>query len=314
MLVLLLWGCFGSAADDTAPVVPAFPHYRNIDAYGDVTLFASDNPGLQSGRTIFTDATSADQDLFWAVTATETGPDQLDITLSIDLTGGGGCAFSGQSNPFQGTLEAGSCMLPTPQGHVWFTLDTPANFATGNPLVDNTTSLFGRWTEQLGDHLLTGDGALYLRTRGLNSTLGTSAALDPPARADWSDPFVHGGTCVHAGIFGTGTLVEGDATSCSGDALEWGGDGFDLYIDDGARLSFVPLDTNEPDQRIQGVPSLDASRLHAFVGNVTFEHQRYELDFDNDRVSWTYQFLHTPEGQTATRCQVRWEGPLSDCQ
>jgi hypothetical protein len=306
--------CFG--ADDDKGFVDPYAHsyviLRNIDLYADFILTASDNTGFTSERIFFTTNASPNEDLFWNLDVVETGPETREISFSVDWKNGGGCYFNGLSNPFQGELSEGSCVIPTATGHVYFQLEKAARYQTGNTFGVGTTVLEGRWMEERSGFLLTGTGKLYARQHDQNSAIGQSATVPAAAVATYRDAFEQGGTCVHAGISGTGTLVEGDASVCNS-ALEYQGDGFDLYIDDGGRLSFVPLDQNEPDQRIQGVVAADGQSIAAFTGNLAGVGTRYDLDFAAKKASFSNTFLWKPES-TTSKCTVLWTGELAACK
>ncbi|MCB9730891.1 MAG: hypothetical protein H6746_20635 [Deltaproteobacteria bacterium] len=309
-----LASCFGTDEDKgfVDPYAHSYLIHRNIDLYADFVLTASDNPGFGSERIIFTATDAPNDDLFWNLDVVETGPETREISLSVDWQDGGGCYFSGLSNPFQGELSEGSCVIPTATGHVYFQLEKAARYQTGNTFGVGTTLLEGRWMELRSGYLLTGEATLYARQHDQNSAIGQTGHAAPPAVATYQDPFEQGGTCVHAGISGTGTLVEGEASVCNS-ALEYQGDGFDLYIDDGGRLSFVPLDQNQPDQRIQGVVAADGQSIAAFTGNQAGLGTRYDLDFAADTVSFSNSFLWTPETVTS-QCTVLWQGKLTACK
>lgn len=312
-----LVACIGDDEPDDPPVedyTGAFTIHRNIDAYGDLTLFASDNPGLRSDRTVFTASTSPNEDLFWTLDAVVVGEGLREITLSVDFEAFGGCYFSGTTNEFQGTLDTGSCVIPTATGYVYFQQESPAIYQTANIFGVGTTSIEGRWLEEQNGYLITGSGSLYIRQHDQMSAIGmNSVELTPPHVADYRDPFVDGDTCIHAGVFGTGELVEGDEGRCSGAALQMDGTGFELYIDAGARLSFVPLDMNAPDDRIQGVVSPDGSALMAFTGNLAGLNTRYDIAF-GEEVAFTNTFFWSGDGGAATLCTVTWRGPITTCE
>ncbi len=307
-------GCF--AAEESEDFVDPYAHsyliYRNIDLYSDFILEASDNPGYTSERIIFTTNATPNADLFWTLDVVETAPEDRTISFSVDWENGGGCYFTGLSNPAEGELREGSCVIPTPTGHVYFQLEKAARYTTGNIFGTGTTILEGRWMENRSGFLLTGTGKLYARQHDQNSAIGQSADLPPVAVADYRDPFEQGDTCTHAGITGTGTLVEGEPSACN-TALEYNGDGFDLYIDEGARLSFVPLDQNEPSQRIQGVVSFDGQTISAFTGDLAGAGSRYDLNFTTEIAVFSNRFFWTQESVTSL-CKVEWTGPLTACK
>lgn len=312
---LALPSCFGG--DDgpdgfVDPYAHSYLIHRNLDLYADFVLSASDNPGFTSERIILKATDAPNDDLFWNLDVVETGPEARDISLSVDWQSGGGCYFSGPSNTFQGELTQGSCVIPTPTGHVYFQLEKAARYQTGNTFGVGTTLLEGRWMEVRNGYLLVGHATLYARQHDQNSAIGQTGTAAPPAVATYRDPFAEGGSCVHAGISGTGTLAEGEPLVC-GSALEYQGDGFDLYVDDGARLSFVPLDQNQPDQRIQGVVSADGQSVAAFTGNLAGLGTRYDLDFAAGSVTFSNTFLWTHESATS-ECTVVWTDALTECE
>lgn len=206
--------------------------HRNLDLYADFRPERERQPPASRPSASSWKATDApNDDLFWNLDVVETGPETRDISLSVDWQSGGGCYFSGPSNTFQGELTQGSCVIPTPTGHVYFQLEKAARYQTGNTFGVGTTLLEGRWMEVRNGYLLVGHATLYARQHDQNSAIGQTGAAAPPAVATYRDPFAEGGSCVHAGISGTGTLAEGEPLVC-GSALEYQGDGFDLYVDD----------------------------------------------------------------------------------
>jgi hypothetical protein len=307
--------CLGLDEDEDKDFADPYAHsyviHRNIDLYADFVLEASDNPGFTSERLVFSTNDTPNSDLFWNLDVVETAPETREISLSVDWQDGGGCYFSGLSNPAEGELNEGSCVIPTATGHIYFQLDKAARYTTGNTFGVGTTLLKGRWLENRSGFLLTGTATLYARQHDQNSAIGQSASVAPAAVATYRDPFERGGTCVHAGITGTGVLVEGDPAVCNS-ALEYEGDGFDLYIDHGARLSFVPLDQNEPDQRIPGVVSPDGQVLSAFTGNLAGTGSRYDLDFEAETAGFSNRFFWTHDEVTSL-CKVAWTDALTSC-
>ena len=97
----LVGACFGTDEDKgfVDPYAHSYLILRNIDLYADFILEASDNPGFQSERIVFTTNDTPNEDLFWNLDGGETGPETREISRAVDRKNGGGCSFNRPTNP-----------------------------------------------------------------------------------------------------------------------------------------------------------------------------------------------------------------------